>query len=76
MQFTHIVERYDEAVASYERLGFPRVLAWTSGRAERSTLFRAGPALVEVVEAATQPPERRPAGTAASGPGSSAPPTG
>jgi hypothetical protein len=48
---TLVVERYEETLAEYERLGFERVLKGTT----RGALFRAGPALVEVVEAQTRP---------------------
>jgi hypothetical protein len=47
---THVVERYEETVAAYERLGFERLLKGTA----RGTLFRAGPALVEVVDGTQQ----------------------
>ncbi len=45
-RFVQVVERLDEAVASYERLGFEQVRAWPGPGA----LFRTGPALLEVVE--------------------------
>jgi hypothetical protein len=47
---THVVEQYEETVAAYERLGFERLLKGTA----RGTLFRAGPALVEVVDGTQQ----------------------
>lgn len=50
MIVTHVVERYEETVAAYERLGFERLLKGTA----RGTLFRAGPALVEVVDGTQQ----------------------
>lgn len=45
-----MVERYEETVAAYERLGFERLLKGTA----RGTLFRAGPALVELVDGTQQ----------------------
>jgi hypothetical protein len=53
---THVVERYEETVAAYERLGFERLPKGTP----RGALFRAGPALVEVVDGAQAPPIGRP----------------
>ena len=50
MIVTHVVERYEETVVAYERLGFERLLKGTA----RGTLFRAGPALVEVVDGTQQ----------------------
>jgi len=45
-RFVQVVDQLDEAVASYERLGFVQVPGW----AGESALFRTGPALLEVVE--------------------------
>jgi hypothetical protein len=45
-RFVQVVERLDEAVASYERLGFEQVVGWRG----EGALFRTGPALLEVVE--------------------------
>jgi hypothetical protein len=45
-RFVQIVDHLDEAVASYERLGFEQVPGW----AGEGALFRTGPALLEVVE--------------------------
>jgi hypothetical protein len=45
-RFVQVVAHLDEAVASYERLGFERVPGWAGDGA----LFRTGPALLEVVE--------------------------
>jgi hypothetical protein len=45
-RFVQVVERLDDAVASYERLGFEQVPGWTG----EGALFRTGPALLEVVE--------------------------
>jgi len=45
-RFVQVVEHLDEAVASYERLGFQQVAGW----AGKGALFRTGPALLEVVE--------------------------
>lgn len=45
-RFVQVVAHLDEAVASYERLGFEQVLGW----AGEGALFRTGPALLEVVE--------------------------
>ena len=45
-RFVQVVAHLDEAVASYERLGFAQVPGWTGDGA----LFRTGPALLEVVE--------------------------
>ncbi len=45
-RFVQVVAHLDEAVASYERLGFEQVLGWTG----EGALFRTGPALLEVVE--------------------------
>jgi hypothetical protein len=51
-RYVQRVDRFDEAVASYERLGFEQVRAWSGDGDGRSALFRTGPALLEVVEAA------------------------
>lgn len=45
-RFVQVVAQLDEAVASYERLGFEQVPGWCGDGA----LFRTGPALLEVVE--------------------------
>lgn len=45
-RFVQVVERLDDAVAAYERLGFEQVPGWTG----EGALFRTGPALLEVVE--------------------------
>jgi hypothetical protein len=45
-RFVQVVEHLDDAVASYERLGFEQVRAWPGPGA----LFRTGPALLEVLE--------------------------
>lgn len=45
-RFVQVVEHLDDAVASYERLGFEQVPGW----AGQGALFRTGPALLEVVE--------------------------
>ena len=45
-RFVQVVTHLDEAVASYERLGFEQVPGW----AGEGALFRTGPALLEVVE--------------------------
>ena len=45
-RFVQVVAHLDDAVASYERLGFEQVLGWAGVGA----LFRTGPALLEVVE--------------------------
>jgi hypothetical protein len=45
-RFIQVVEHLDDAVASYERLGFEQVLGWGG----EGALFRTGPALLEVVE--------------------------
>jgi hypothetical protein len=45
-RFVQVVEHLDEAVASYERLGFEQVAGWRG----EGALFRTGPALLEVVE--------------------------
>ena len=60
MIVTLVSERFEETVAAYERLGFERVLKGTS----RGVLFRAGPALVEVVDGGREPPRSRPAAVA------------
>jgi hypothetical protein len=49
-RYVQRVERFDETVASYERLGFEQVRAWSGDGEARSALFRTGPALLEVVE--------------------------
>ena len=59
-RYVHQVETFDDTIAAYERLGFERVLAWDRDDA-RAALFRAGPALVEVVEAPPVEPRARPA---------------
>jgi hypothetical protein len=48
-RFVQVVVHLEEAVASYERLGFEQVPGW----AGEGALFRTGPALLEVVEAPT-----------------------
>ena len=45
-RFVQVVSDLEDAVASYERMGFEQVLGWTGDGA----LFRTGPALLEVVE--------------------------
>jgi hypothetical protein len=55
----YVTDHFEETLAAYERLGFQRVRAWDRGADTRSALFRAGPAYVEVVEAAAQPRPRR-----------------
>jgi hypothetical protein len=45
-RFVQVVDHLDEAVASYERLGFEQVPGWGG----EGALFRTGPALLEVVE--------------------------
>jgi hypothetical protein len=45
-RFVQVVARLDDAVASYERLGFEQVRSWPGPGA----LFRTGPALLEVLE--------------------------
>ena len=45
-RFVQVVEHLDEAVESYERLGFEQVRSWPGP----SALFRTGPALLEVIE--------------------------
>jgi hypothetical protein len=58
-RYVYRVDSLDDTIAAYERLGFERVLAWDRDDA-RAALFRAGPALVEVVETpAVEPPPRR-----------------
>jgi hypothetical protein len=54
----YVTDRFEETLAAYERLGFPRVRAWDRGTDTRSALFRAGPAYVEVVEAVAEAPPR------------------
>jgi hypothetical protein len=46
-RFVQVVDHLDEAVASYERMGFEQVTGWCG----EGALFRTGPALLEVVEA-------------------------
>lgn len=46
-RFVQVVERLDDAVACYERMGFEQVIGWRG----EGVLFRTGPALLEVVEA-------------------------
>jgi hypothetical protein len=46
-RFVQVVADLDEAVASYERLGFEQVPGWNG----EGALFRTGPALLEVLEA-------------------------
>lgn len=45
-RFVQVVAHLDDAVASYERMGFEQVPGWAGDGA----LFRTGPALLEVVE--------------------------
>ena len=49
-RFVQVVADLEDAVASYERLGFEQVLGWTGDGA----LFRTGPALLEVVESSLE----------------------
>jgi hypothetical protein len=58
---TLVTERFEETVAAYERLGFERMLKGT----QRGVLFRAGPALVEVVDGGRERTGPRPAAVAA-----------
>jgi hypothetical protein len=48
-RFVQVVEHLDDAVASYERLGFEQVRGWNG----EGALFRTGPVLLEVVESST-----------------------
>jgi hypothetical protein len=57
MIVTYVADRFEETVAAYERLGFERVLNGTP----RGALFRAGPALVEVVDGRARRAVTRPA---------------
>ena len=61
MIVTLVAEQFEETVAAYERLGFERVLKGTP----RGVLFRAGPALVEVVDGGRERTGPRPATVAA-----------
>ena len=49
-RYVHLSDAYDAVHAAWRRLGFEPVPGW--GRGLRSTLFRTGPALVELVDAA------------------------
>jgi hypothetical protein len=51
-RYVHVSEDYETARAAWERLGFRRVSGWDRGDTVRSTLFRAGPAFVELVDGA------------------------
>ena len=59
-RYVHRVETFDDTIAAYERLGFERVLTWDRDDV-RAALFRAGPALVEVVESPQVEAHDRPA---------------
>jgi len=59
-RYVHVSEDYEAARAAWERLGFRRVSGWDRGDAVRSTLFRAGPAFVELVDGAALKAEAEP----------------
>jgi hypothetical protein len=48
-RYVHVSDEYDAVAAAWRRLGFEPVPGWSRGL--RSTLFRAGPAFVELVDA-------------------------
>ena len=58
-RYVQRVDSFDETVASYERLGFEQVQAWSGDGVSRSALFRTGPTLLEVVEARVEEPAAR-----------------
>ena len=49
-RYVLVSDDYDAVLAAWTRLGFEQVPGWSRGI--RSTLFRAGPSLVELVDAA------------------------
>jgi hypothetical protein len=49
-RYVHVAADHDGLRAAWERLGFTPVPGWARGDAVRSTLFRAGPAYVELVD--------------------------
>ncbi len=49
-RYVHVASDHDGVRAAWERLGFEPVSGWDRGDAVRSTLFRAGPAFVELVD--------------------------
>ena len=51
-RYVHVSDDYESTRADWERLGFRRLSGWDRGDAVRSTLFRAGPAFVELVDGA------------------------
>ena len=52
-RYVHVTNDYEGVRAAWERLGFRRVPGWDRGDAVRSTLFRAGPAFVELLDGST-----------------------
>jgi hypothetical protein len=48
-RYVHVSDDYEAVLAAWTRLGFEPVPGWSRGL--RSTLFRAGPSLVELVDA-------------------------
>ncbi len=49
-RYVHVTGDYEGVRAAWVRLGFAAVSGWDRGSAVRSTLFRAGPAFVELVD--------------------------
>lgn len=49
-RYVHVSDDYEAVLAAWTRLGFEPVPGWSRGL--RSTLFRAGPSLVELVDGA------------------------
>jgi hypothetical protein len=59
-RYVHVASDYDAVRAAWERLGFAHVSGWDRGDTVRSTLFRAGPAFVELVDGAALKAEAQP----------------
>jgi hypothetical protein len=63
-RYVHVTGDHDGVRAAWERLGFEPVSGWSLGDAVLSTLFRAGPAFVELVDRASVREQARPADAA------------
>jgi hypothetical protein len=59
-RYVHVASDYDAVRGAWERLGFAHVPGWDRGDTVRSTLFRAGPAFVELVDGAALKAEAAP----------------
>ena len=62
-RYVHVSDDYETVLAAWTRLGCEPLPGWSRGL--RSTLFRAGPSLVELVDGAALRSERQAAYAAA-----------